>query len=179
MADSETPVRVKSDVEGERAELASARSQLDIIFPGKAVALANGQTVIVRKWGWHEVVHEVPALFGRIVAAVLPFREQLAEGGEGALGAIVGPLFATLSKEIGELVRFTVGLDEQTFSDKAPPEGKGLYATEVLSLAAAAIEVNADFFVEISNLAGVAAGHGLSGSALRQLFSGLGSRTQT
>ncbi len=114
-------------------------SPLADVFPGRTHKLSNGSLVTVHKWTAREIVHEVPALFGRIALKLTgAFRDGTIS--EVQLGGLIGGL----ASEIAELVAFT--------TKKPVDELLALDADEFMMLARETLEVNIRFFGEIASL---------------------------
>lgn len=111
-------------------------------FPGKTVELRNGSKVMVHKWTAREIVHEVPALFGRIALRLgEAFGDDTSiEGKEAKVSQIIG----SMASEAAELLAFT--------TKRPVGELLDLDADEFLMLVRLMLEVNNRFFGEMANL---------------------------
>lgn len=113
-------------------------SPLAAIFPGKTIALATGKTVTVRKWTAKEIVHEVPAIIGRILGTI-----RL-----NAIGAdkteVIGIMMTAAAPEILNLVAFTTRLPKE--------EIENLSADDFVMLTREVLEQNESFFGELAKL---------------------------
>ncbi len=118
----------------------SPSSPLSDVFPGSSVKLGNGKIVTVRKWTAREVVHEIPALLGRIVSKLT----GVAELDPGSAADKIATILVGTASEAAELVAFTVRLPVGEVLD--------LDADEFLMLSRMMVEKNISFFGEVAKL---------------------------
>lgn len=126
-------------------------SPLTDVFPGEAVVLSNGQIVTVRPWSAHQVIHEIPALLGRLFARLAPL-SGFTTGDPGWLMANLPGVLSVATVEAAEIIRHSTGLPEEVFTTPPPPEGSGIYADEFMALLEAVVRQNRSFFGRLANL---------------------------
>jgi hypothetical protein len=117
---------------------ATSESPLADVFPGRTIALSDGTIVTVRKWTARDVIHEVPAILGRMMVKVQGVVRTFGQDAEDVLPA----LLKDSAGEITDLLAFTVRLE--------PEYLEGLGADEYLMLVRAMIEENLAFFGQVA-----------------------------
>lgn len=121
------------------------------IFPGKTIALANGKTVTVRPWGAHAVLHEIPALLGRLMAKLVQFR-GLDLASPAWLEENLPALLGAAPDDLEAILVVSTGIPIAWLREPPPPVGKGVTGEELIDLAAAVLQVNAGFFARLQTL---------------------------
>lgn len=139
------------------------------IYPGEAVALSTGEVLTVSPLSAHAVIHEVPALIGKLMGKIGPYREQLKDGD------VPPELLAVGAAELAQLVCHVTGLDPKRLSSP-PPEG--IWAEEAVDLLLALMRQNRGFFAKLSEVLAFARSElGSSGRASSPRSSGQGSES--
>jgi len=115
---------------------------LEEIFPGQAVILASGKTIVVKPWGMRALVQEVPEVLASIAKRVF---DSISLGRTGS-EEMISTLLKSAGRELMELVRWTVKLSEEEFDQLSAADG--------LRLMRAIMKQNEAFFVELAGLVG-------------------------
>ncbi len=117
---------------------------LAAVFPGETIALKSGGTVTVTEWSAHALVHEVPALLGRLVSRFIPIAQAAKGKGLDATDTIIADALVGLGPAIWELVAFSTGLP--------PARMQALRASDFTRLILAIARQNRDFFDQLQLL---------------------------
>ncbi len=118
-------------------------SPLADLFPGRTFKISTGQVVTIRKWSAREVIHEVPAILGRLLLRVAGPLKAASQDPESAL-TIVPIMLGGAAGEVSELLAFTTSTPIGTLEN--------LPADEFLMLVRTMIEENVNFFAEVAKI---------------------------
>lgn len=116
-------------------------SPLQDVFPGETVVLSDGRSITVTPWGFHALVHEVPALLGGLMAKLAPLQQALR--GQGA-ETILPIVLSRAAAEVADLVAWSCGIEREALD--------ALKASDALKLTRAVVRQNRDFFGELQDL---------------------------
>lgn len=119
-------------------------STLQELFPGTAVVLSNGKTVVILPWSAWKLAHVVPAKVGSLLSVLIPaFREG---GSEDVQARVLAAVIASA----GTLADFLCEEAGLTMEDL-----RGLLAADLVKIAQAVVEQNMSFFGALVSLRAV------------------------
>jgi len=109
---------------------------LSKVLTGESVAFESGRVTFVRKWGAKAVLHEVPAIFGRLFSRLAPL------GRQGSLSdeAQIPVLLELAAGDVSKLLALSCDLKVEEIEE--------LDADDLVRLVRAVIRQNASFFTE-------------------------------